>query len=85
MKRSIALHRSDIPLGPNYAMIVQAYNQGMFPWVPLHGGAVVISQLSPYSFRSAYCPALLIGWPDEGLPPSDLDHRRGEALVGRST
>ena len=70
MKRSIGLHRSDLPLQPNYAMVVQAYNQGMFPWVPLHGGLVVLSQLSPYSFRSAYCPALLIGFPDEGLPPS---------------
>jgi alpha-galactosidase len=70
MKRSIALHRSDLPLNPNYAVSVQAFNQGMFPWVPLHGGLVVLSQLSPYTFRSAYCPALLVGFPDEGLPPS---------------
>jgi alpha-galactosidase len=70
MKRSIALHRSDVPSHPNYAMTVQAFNQGMFPWVPLHGGVVILNQLSPYSFRSAYCPALLIGWPDEGLPPA---------------
>jgi len=70
MKRSIALHRSDVPLHPDYADTVQAYNLGLFPWVPLHGGLVVLSQLSTYSFRSAYCPALLVGWPDEGLPPS---------------
>jgi alpha-galactosidase len=31
---------------------------------------VIASQLSSYSFRSAYCPALLFGFPDEGLPPS---------------
>jgi alpha-galactosidase len=70
MKRSIALHRSDLPLQPNYATVVQAYNQGMMPWVPLHGGVVVLSQLSAYSVRSAYCPALLLAWPDEGMPPS---------------
>jgi len=69
MKRSIALHRSDVPAGPDYALTVQAFNQGMFPWVPLHGGAVLTSQLSAYSFRSAYCPALLVAWPEEGLPP----------------
>ena len=69
IKRSIALHRSDIPATPNYPLTVQAFNQGMFPWVPLHGGAVIVTMLSAYSFRSAYCPALLVGWPDEGLPP----------------
>jgi len=69
ISRSIALHRSDIPASPDCALAVQAFNQGMFPWVPLHGGAVLVSQLSAYSFRSAYCPALLVGWPDEGLPP----------------
>lgn len=69
MSRGIALHRSDIPLSPDFARVVQAFNQGMFPWVPLHGGVVVVTQLSAYSFRSAYCPALLVGWPDEGLPP----------------
>ena len=38
--------------------------------MPLHGGVVSLATLSAYSFRSAYCPALLLGFPDEGLPPS---------------
>jgi alpha-L-fucosidase len=70
MKRSIGLHRSDLGLQPHYATVVQAYNQGMMPWVPLHGGVVILSQLSAYSVRSAYCPALLLAWPDEGMPPT---------------
>jgi alpha-galactosidase len=72
MKRSIPLHRSDVPLSPDFPIVMQAFNQGLFPWVPLHGAAVVLTTLSPYSFRSAYCPALLCGWPDEGLPPSNF-------------
>jgi alpha-galactosidase len=70
MRRSIALHRSDLPNNPNYSVNVQSFNQGLFPWVPLHGGVTIITTLSPYSFRSAYCPALLIAWPDEGMPPT---------------
>jgi alpha-galactosidase len=71
MKRSVALWRSDSQATSSFDPLSnQAFSQGLFPWVPLFGAPVPLSQLSPYSFRSAYCPALLIGWPDEGLPPS---------------
>lgn len=70
MKRSIQLHRSDVPLQPTFPMIMQAFDQGLFPWVPLHGAVCVLPGLTPYSFRSCYTVALLTGMPDTGLPPA---------------
>jgi alpha-galactosidase len=70
MKRSIVLWRSDSQATSRFDPLTnQAFNQGLFPWAPLHAGAVPLATLSPYSFRSAYCPVLVVGWPDEGMPP----------------
>jgi len=62
--RSIVLWRSDSQASGDFDSISnQGFNHGLLSWVPLCGAAVPMKHLSPYSFRSAYCPALLIGWP----------------------
>jgi alpha-galactosidase len=64
ISRSIVLWRSDCQASGDFDPVSsQGFNYGLLPWVPLCGGVATVKNLSVYSFRSAYCPALLIGWP----------------------
>ena len=75
IRRSVVLWRSDCQASGDFDPIsTQGFNQGLFPWIPLCGGAVPMARLSPYSFRSAYCPAMVLCWPMTGI--SDLENER---------
>jgi len=75
IRRSVVLWRSDSQASGGFDPIsTQCFNQGLFPWIPLSGGAVPMARLSPYSFRSAYCPAMVLCWPMAGI--SDLENDR---------
>ncbi len=76
IRRSIALWRSDYQAsGIHDSISNQAYNQGLFPWIPLSAAAVPMGQpVSAYAFRSAYCPAMVLCWPM--VPITDLDKQR---------
>lgn len=64
IRRSIVLWRSDSQASGDFDPVSnQGFNYGLFPWIPLCGGVAPVLKLSPYGFRSAYCPALLLGWP----------------------
>jgi alpha-galactosidase len=80
ISRSVVLWRSDCQAPADFDPISnQSYNQGLFPWVPLHGGAVPMAhKLTAYAFRSAYCPALVLAWPLK--PVSDLEKERWSQL-----
>ncbi len=79
VRRSIVLWRSDCQASGDFDPIsTQGFNYGLFPWVPLSGGAVPMAKLSPYSFRSAYCPAMVLCWPMRGV--SDLARERWSAI-----
>lgn len=76
IRRSIALWRSDCQASGDFDPVSnQAFNQGLFPWIPLSGGAVPMAKpISAYSFRSAYCPAMVLVWPMTAI--SDLQKQR---------
>jgi alpha-galactosidase len=65
--RSIVFWRSDYQAFADSELPIsnQGYNCGLLPWIPLCGSVVVASKpkLDAYSFRSAYCPVLQVGWP----------------------
>ncbi|HOD50941.1 MAG TPA: alpha-galactosidase [Candidatus Hydrogenedentes bacterium] len=64
IRRSIVLWRSDCQASGDFDPVSnQGFNYGLFHWLPLCGGAAPVSSLNPYAFRSAYCPAMLVGWP----------------------
>ncbi len=64
IRRSIVFWRSDSQASGDFDPVsTQGFNYGLFPWLPLSGAPVPMPRLSPYAFRSAYCPALLVGWP----------------------
>ncbi len=64
ISRSIVLWRSDCQASGDFDPVSsQGFNYGLLPWVPLCGAVAPVKKLTVYSFRSAYCPALLIGWP----------------------
>ena len=46
----------------------EVVNYGLLQWIPLCGAVAPMNKVSAYSFRSAYCPALLMGWPMAGVP-----------------
>lgn len=75
MRRSIVLWRNDSQASQDFDPASnQAFNYGLFPWVPLSGGVVPMGrQVSAYSFRSAYCPALVLHMPGD---VDDLDRDR---------
>ncbi|MBN2291339.1 MAG: alpha-galactosidase [Pirellulales bacterium] len=64
ISRSIALWRSDSQAAGNFNTISnQAFNQGLFPWIPLSAGVVPVGgPIDAYKFRSAYCPAMVLHW-----------------------
>jgi alpha-galactosidase len=69
IRRSIVLWRSDCQAPMNFDPVVnQGFNYGLLQWIPLCGAVTPLNKLSAYSFRSAYCPALLMGWPMAGVP-----------------
>jgi alpha-galactosidase len=69
IRRSIVLWRSDCQAPMNFDPVVnQGFNYGLLQWIPLCGAVTPMNKLSTYSFRSAYCPALLMGWPMAGVP-----------------
>jgi alpha-galactosidase len=69
IRRSIVLWRSDCQAPMNFDPVVnQGFNHGLLQWIPLCGAVTPLDKLSAYSFRSAYCPALLMGWPMAGVP-----------------
>ncbi|MGA2656375.1 MAG: alpha-galactosidase [Verrucomicrobiota bacterium] len=75
ISRSLVLWRSDCQASGDFDPVsTQGFNYGLFPWVPLSGGAVPMAKLSPYSFRSAYCPAMVLCWPMSAV--SDLPRQR---------
>ncbi|MBN1341296.1 MAG: alpha-galactosidase [Phycisphaerae bacterium] len=75
VRRSIVLWRSDCQASGTFDPIsTQAFNYGLFPWIPLSGGAVPMAKLSAYSFRSAYCPGMVLCWPMANV--SDLEKER---------
>jgi alpha-galactosidase len=64
ISRSIVLWRSDIQASGDFDSISnQTFNYGLLPWTPLCGAAAPMKNLNAYSFRSAYCPAMLMCWP----------------------
>lgn len=64
IRRSIVLWRSDSQASGDFDPVSnQGFNYGLFPWIPLCGGVAAVPNLNSYAFRSAYCPALLLGWP----------------------
>jgi alpha-galactosidase len=64
IRRSIVLWRSDCQASGEFDPITtQAFTHGLLRWIPLCGAVVPTRSLTPYSFRSAYCPAILLGWP----------------------
>ena len=68
IRRSVILWRSDSQGSGDFDPIsCQAFNQGLFPWIPLNGGAVPLVRLSKYTFRSAYAPALEVCWRSGGV------------------
>ncbi|MBM4020172.1 MAG: alpha-galactosidase, partial [Planctomycetes bacterium] len=74
IRRSIVLWRSDCQAPMDFDPVVnQGFNYGLLQWIPLCGAVTPMHELSAYSFRSAYCPALLMGWPMAGVP--DLKDR----------
>ncbi|MCL5097328.1 MAG: alpha-galactosidase [Candidatus Omnitrophica bacterium] len=75
IRRSVNLWRSDCQASGDFDPVSdQGFNYGLFPWVPLSGGAVPLVKLSRYSFRSAYCPAMLLCWPMKGV--TDVANQR---------
>jgi alpha-galactosidase len=71
ISRSMVLWRSDYQASGDFDPITnQGYNYGLLQWIPLCGSVAVVPRpkLSAYSFRSAYCPALLAGWPMAAVP-----------------
>lgn len=75
IRRSVILWRSDSQASGDFDPVsTQAFNQGLFPWIPLSSGPVPIVRLNEYSFRSAYCPALQLCWRFEEI--SDLEKQR---------
>jgi len=69
IRRSIVLWRSDYQAAMTFDPVVnQGYNRGLLPWIPLFGGVTPMQNLNAYSFRSAYSPAFLMGWPMAGVP-----------------
>ncbi len=79
IRRSVVLWRSDCQASGDFDPITsQVFNHGLFPWVPLAGGAVPMAKLSAYSFRSAYCPALVLCWPMSGV--TDLARQRWSGI-----
>jgi alpha-galactosidase len=54
-------------------VVNQGFNYGLLQWIPLCGAVTPGQNLTAYSFRSAYCPALTISWPMAGV--SDLKDR----------
>ncbi|MBM3888433.1 MAG: alpha-galactosidase [Verrucomicrobia bacterium] len=74
IRRSIALWRSDCQARMDFDPVVnQGFNYGLLQWIPLCGAVTPLNKLSAYSFRSAYCPALLMGWPMARV--SNIKHR----------
>jgi alpha-galactosidase len=64
LRRSIVLWRSDSQAPMDFDPVVnQGFNYGLLSWIPLCGAPAPMRNLTAYSFRSAYCPALLVGWP----------------------
>jgi alpha-galactosidase len=63
LRRSIPLWRSDAQAGQFDPVTNQGYTYGLAPWAPLFGAVVMLDRLTPYSFRSAYAPALMLSWP----------------------
>jgi alpha-galactosidase len=76
IRRSIVLWRSDCQASGDFdGSSSQAFNQGLFSWIPLCGGAVPMAKpVTHYSFRSAYCPAMVLVWPM--TPVADLEKQR---------
>ena len=74
IRRSIVLWRSDCQASGDFDPVSnQGFNYGLLQWIPLCGAVAPTHKLTTYSFRSAYCPALLIGWPMAGV--SDIQDR----------
>ena len=78
IRRSVVLWRSDCQASGDFDPITsQAFNYGLFPWVPLSGGAVPMTKLSALLLPKRLLPAMVLCWPDERrLGP------RAAALVG---
>jgi alpha-galactosidase len=74
IRRSIVLWRSDCQASGEFDPIsTQGFTHGLLRWIPLCGAVVPTRSLTAYSFRSAYCPAILLGWPM--VPVRDLKDR----------
>jgi alpha-galactosidase len=74
IRRSIVLWRSDCQASGDFDPVSnQGFNYGLLQWIPLCGAPAPTHKLTPYSFRSAYCPALLMCWPMVGV--SDINDR----------
>jgi alpha-galactosidase len=63
VRRSVALWRSDSQAAPFDPVSNQGFNCGLLQWIPLCGATVMLDRLTPYAFRSAYSPALMLSWP----------------------
>jgi alpha-galactosidase len=76
IRRSIVLWRSDCQASGEFdPASTQGFTYGLLQWTPLCGGVSPTQKLSAYGFRSAYCPALLMGWPMTQV--NDLKERWG--------
>ena len=80
IRRSVVLWRSDCQASGGFDPISnQAFNQGLFPWIPLCAGVVPMGgSVNAYKFRSAYCPAMVLHWPMTKV--TDLDRQRWSGM-----
>ena len=64
IKRSVALWRSDCQANMDFDPITsQTFTYGLSHWIPLHGAVAPLVRMGAYAMRSAYAPAMMVGWP----------------------
>lgn len=69
IRRSIVLWRSDSQASGDFDPVSnQGFTYGLLSWIPLCGAPVPITHLTPYAFRSAYAPAIVMCWPMVSVP-----------------
>lgn len=77
IRRSVVFWRSDCQASSRFNPAINLFfNQGLAPWIPLYGGTVPMSKLSAYSLRSAYCPGMVLHWPQLSISNPELERRR---------
>jgi len=66
IRRSVVLWRSDCQASGVFDPIIsQAFSHGLSHWLPLHGAAASLVDLSAYSVRSAYACSMLFTGPGD--------------------